>query len=235
MSIGVSFNGVTLSDVGVVGELLRPLPEFRPSATTISGRDGDVFDGITVGPRECGFTLTALDRSTSGLQAFARSLMYVLAVSEPAALTFTDELDSDGNQLTRYAVPTGAFDFESFVRAGRWPLRFVQHDPYLYGKERSDILPANSYKEVNFGGNAPVYPIATATPSSGTYTINNTARHVTLKGSYGTQLTLDFAAQTIDTDGSCSLQTGSRFFPCRGTMQMRATAQTTLEWAERWL
>ncbi len=234
-AIIVRYGGVLLNRFGTIGELSRPLPEFRPTATTVSGRNGDVFDGTTVGTRECSFTLTVTQTDTRQLQTLARTLASMLSTSTPKRLTFSDELDSGNNQLVRWAVPVGAFDFDAFLRAGKWTLRFVQYDPYLYGKDRSAVIPAHSTQSINFGGNAPVYPTATATPQSGTYTLSSGGRNVTLQGEFGSGITLNFGEQIVYTSGACSLHTNSRFFSCQGTMPITATAQTTITWAERWL
>lgn len=90
--------------------------------------------------------------------------MEILSVRSPKPLQFSDEEDPYGNQLTRWAVPTGAFDAEEFKRAGRWTCRFVQPDPYLYGRDRALFLPRGETWRVPMGGNAPVYPYFTATP-----------------------------------------------------------------------
>lgn len=237
----VTFNGVDISALFMVADMSRPLPEFRDSSTTVEGADGDSFDALTIGPRECSFTVISAHRTMRELQDDARELMAVLAVREPKPLTFSDERDRDGVQLVRYAVPTGSFDAQEFVRAGQWTLRFRQHDPYLYGKPRSVVLAANEAQRVDVGGNAPAIPLATTAPRASSYLLRSGSGYISYFAPFdgNSTLTLDFAELTARLspalEGAKGLQTGSRFFEFAGVTSLFATAQTTVSWTERWL
>ena len=243
MSLVVTFNGKNLTKSFFLGELSRPLPEFRDVTTQIEGADGESFDGITVGVREVSFTLTAKAKTPRAVQNLARKLMSWFAVSTPKPLTFSDELDGEGIQLVRYAVPTGSFDAEEFIRAGRWTCRFKQPDPYLYGKvHESVILPAGASVKLATGGNATTYAVAKAKMpnSANSYTISNGKQSIEYAADFsGETVTVDFEKQTVRVSPSISgapgLQVGSRFFGMRGDEQLTASHRTTLAWVERWL
>lgn len=233
----VTFNGVNLSARFVIADIKRPLPEFRDTSSTVEGMDGEFFDALTVGPRECSFSVVAAHKSASELQTLARELMALMTVRKPSALTFSDEVDKDGFQLTRYAVPTGSLDAEEFIKAGRWTFTFKQHDPYLYGKQRSVVLKANAAQKVEIGGNAECYPTATSYASGSYYKLSSGNYSVRFDGPLSGLLTVDFAAQKVSNASSSAagLHTGSRFFAFSGTMVLTASHQTTLKWRERWL
>jgi len=241
MLVKVIFNGTCLNDYFLVSDISRPLPEFREKSSEVGGMDGEAFESIVVGTRECSFKVSSCDKGKSAQQSDARRLMSILSVRKPALLTFSDELDKDGVQLKRYAVPTGKFDAEEYALAGRWTCSFKMHDPFLYGKNRSIVLSSNAHKSVNAGGNAPSWATATSCPSGNSYSIVRTGYgFVGFSAPFsGQNVTVDFEAQKVSVSPSVAnasgLQTGSRFFPLEGSMDLVASAQTTLSWTERWL
>ncbi len=203
MSGTVTFNGVDLSEQFVISDVSRPLPEFKPMSTACAGRDGEYFDGMTLGVRECSLSLIAADTSRKGVQDAARALMDVFAVREPKALTFSDEVDTGHIQLTRYAVPTGAFSAREFVKAGKWEVRFVQHDPYLYGQQRYTLVRRDTMTPLHTGGNATVYPIVTATPYAGTSKFDICLAEPGASGSFAIVKRVEYDARYLDgTSGS---------------------------------
>lgn len=217
----------------------RPLPEFVDASVKIDGANGESFESLTLGVREFSITLVALNKTAKSLQTLARELTGVLAVASPKPFMFGDEVDGDGKQLVRYAVPTGVFDSEDFVRAGRWTGQFKQHDPYLYGKSRSVVLKANQPQKINVGGNAETWPYAVAKPRGSRYTLSGNGSIVFDAPFSGNTLSIDFENQVArlspNVANAAGLQTGSRFYPMRGTVTLTANAQTTLSWSERWL
>lgn len=239
----VSFDGVVLNDKFLVGNIKRPMPEFRSTSTTVEGRDGDEFDSITVGTRRCSFTVVAARKTEKALQDAARTLAAILSVRKPVKLTFSDERDKDGNQLVRYAVPDGAFDADSFKSLGKWDCEFVMHDPYLYGKSRSVVLKANQAQKIQAGGgdNIGMFPVAVSNPRGTTYTLGiKDGQGVTIKAPFaGEELRVDFARERITINPAIAnaegIQTRSRFFSLSGTMNLISNNQTTLTWTERWL
>lgn len=257
MSTSVKFNGVNLSELFAVSELSRPLPEFRPESTEINGADGESFDALTYGLREVSFVLTAAvskSKTSQDVQKLARTLADVLAVREPKRLVISDEKSRKGEQLYRKAVPTGAFDADEFIRAGRWQCRFVQHDPYLYvsGDPGKHHLNANTLTHVKIGGNVPTWLTVKATPSSGSseFYIKTTDDIVRFRAPFDGQsvLTLDFeqcrASLSPSIANAEGLQTNSTFFTVGGTETMdgnaesialRASHSCDLSWQERWL
>ena len=242
MSLTVKFNGTDLTKLFTIGGVSRPLPEFRGVSTAVDGRDGEVFDGMTLGPREVAFDVVCRDKDLSALHDAARQLMSILAVRSPKALTFSDEKDADKTQLVRYAVPFGNFDTESFIKAARWTCRFKQPDPYLYGKKRTAVIPANDVLNVDTGGNADAWLKAEATVGNGSYYMLRIVKSYWVKYSApfsGQTIAIDMDAQTakLDTDisGADGLVYGTRFFPIRGMVKLTATHRTQLSWQERWL
>ena len=238
----VKYNGVKLTDNFIVGNISRPSPDFRPSSTTVDGRDGESFDGLTIGTRECSFVVTAIDKTKNGLQRAARDLMSLLRVSEPEKLVFTDENGADGTQLYRLAVPTGVLDYDAFIRAGQWTLRFIQHDPFLYGKQRSVVLKANTATKIQAGGGVPMDFVATAAPVGTWYkleVVNGDFVKYYAPFTGGETLTIRTKNQTAKLAPALStakgLDTGSRFFQLDGDMTLKATHTTEITWRERWL
>lgn len=244
----ITYNGVDLTapldstkPKLVVTEVNRPLVSFESTATKVDGADGEYFDMLQVGVRECSFALVATKLTQRERQLMARKLAGVLAVRNPRRLCFSDERDTSGNQLARLAVPDGVFDAEEFIRAGKWTMRFKQHDPYLYGKSRSVVLKTNQPQKVQTGGNAEAWPLASANPDGSTYTLGiQNGKGIVIKASFaGKSLFIDFAKERVsikpNATGAAGIQTNSRFFPLQGTMTLVASAQTTLTWTERWL
>ena len=238
----VKFNGTNLSKLFIIGNQSRPLPEFRDASSTVDGRDGDIFESLTVGPREVSFELVCKGKSPKEIQDAARTLMDLFTVRKPRPLTFSDEVDDDGNQLVRYAVPTGSFDSQEFIRAGRWRCRFRQHDPFLYGRERSVVVKAGQAKKVDAGGNTPAWPTASAVVASGTeYRLGLAGgKYVKYAAAFsGQEMNIDMSAQTAKPkpaiSGADGLQKGSRFFSIDGTVTFEASHTTTVSWRERWL
>lgn len=240
MSLTVSFNSNDLGKYFIISDMSRPLPEFRDSTTTIEGADGEVFNGLTVGARECSFTLTAKAKNSKSIQDLARMLMQMLTVSTPSRLLFSDELDKEGYPLVRYAIPTGSFNAEEFIKAGRWTCHFKQPDPFLYGKYRQVTIQANKSVKVATGGNAIAYPVATAKPSGSSYTFAGGGKYITYAAAFsGNSVTVNCENQTVSVSPTPSnmsgLQVGSRFFGMKGTITLSASHTTTVSWFERWL
>lgn len=240
--IGVIFNGKPLTDAFTVGNIKRPLPEFRPSMALVDGMDGEFFADQTVGTRRVSFDLVCSGASTQReLQDAARMLADMMLVRKPVPMVFSDELDPMGNLLVRYVLPTGQFDADEFKRLGKWHCEFVQPDPYLYGRSRSVVVKANQTLQVEAGGNAPAYPKATSTVQSGLYyQIGIDGAYVRYAGLFsGQSIEIDMEAQTAKPNpaiaGADGLQKGSRFFAIDGTVNLTATHQTTVSWVERWL
>lgn len=244
----ITFNGVDLTNPLnstkprlVITEVKRPMAAWESAATKVDGADGEYFDSLTNGTRECSFALVAEKLTRREVQIMARKLAGVLNVRSPKRLCFTDERDMDGNQLHRLAVPDGAFDMDEFIRAGKWTLRFLQHDPYLYGKQRSVVLKTNQAQRVQVGGNAPTWAVATANPTGSRYTLGIVGgKGIMFDGPLnGSDMTIDFVRSSVHVaqpaDGVKGLRTSSRFFALEGTMDLVASAQTTLTWDERWL
>lgn len=219
----------------------RPLPDFVGTSTKVEGADGELFEHQAIGTREFEITIIALDKSAKALQTLARELTGVLAVRSPKPFAFSDEVDKDGNQLVRYAIPDGVFDSEDFVRSGRWTGRFKQYDPYLYGKYRSVVLKANQAQTVNTGGNAQAWPTAVSNPSGSMYTLGiDGGRGIAIAAPFsGQQITINFERERITCypaiANASGIQTGSRFFPLNGSMKLKSNNKTTLSWTERWL
>ena len=231
--MSVTFNSTNLESTFIISNVRRPLPEFRATSTRIDGADGEAFEAW------------AVNKSQQGLQDAARVLTALFSVREPKALQFSDEKDPAANQLTRYAVPRGSFDSEAFIRAGMWECRFVSYDPFLYGIAKTESLVANTEKEIAFGTTvdgrmkAPALVKATSTPTGSYYTLACGDDYVKYEATFNSNtLVLDFEAQTATltpaVSGAGGLTFGSSFFPLSGTKTLLATANTTLQWTERW-
>ena len=238
----MKFGSYVLSDDFNCLCVSRPLPEFRPTATQVDGADGSVFDEMTLGTR--GFTIRLVSRAGQTRKErheAVTKLARALLVREPTRFIFTDENDPSGNQLYRMAVPTGAVDVEEFVRNGTWTVEFVQHNPYLYGKENTLVLKANQSAKVKVGGNANAYPLLTAKPTGDTYWLkDNNGNWLKFGGPFkNSTLHGNFAKLTLKLDPSVSgakgLLAGSVFFDFEGTMHVKASHKTTLTWRERWI
>jgi predicted phage tail component-like protein len=246
MALTVKFNGYDFSKKFIIADVKRPFPEFRASSTQIDGADGEWLDAMTVGARECSFALVAKANTAQELQYLARELARVLLMREPENLTFSDELDPNDKktQLVRKAVPDGVFDFEEFIKAGRWTCHFKMPDPYLYRKEKtSKLIKASKQLTFEVGGNAPAANVvATATPPNGktSYQLVTSDAHLVYKANFtGAQtVKFDFDRQTAKVTGNIGdgLTTGSSFFVLDGTMTIKSVnADTTITYYERWL
>ena len=246
----VVFNGYNLtSKFTLMDDLARPLPDFRHAASEIDARDGLEFESLTVGMRECSFSLAANGKTQEALQRLWRELADKLLVRKPVALKFSDEKDKYGTQLVRYAVPSGTPDIQEWVRTGVMKLTFEQPDPYLYGREHSVRLAANTLKKINAGGNAsaPFEAVMSIPQGSGSARIRDNGsdgksevRMVGVLLDSGANRTVTFDSKKLSVSvspSSCNLglETGSRFFDLDGIRYLKASAPTTLTWRERWL
>jgi len=245
----VRFNGYNLTKkFYLLDDLSRPLPEFRHVSSEIAGEDGLEFDSQTIGMRTCSFSLAADAATQVEMQRLWRELADALLVRKPVKLTFSDEKDSHGTQLVRYAVPAGIPDLTEWIKAGKMTLTFEQDDPYLYGRERAVVLKKNTTKKVQVGGNAPAHPVFTAdvngSASSVALSLLTSAgavkRVVSVAFSAGTarKVVLDelnLSATVTPSTGSTGITTGSRFFTIDSTCYLKANAAGTLSWQERWI
>lgn len=239
----IKFNGYDLGKKFVIANVKRPFPAFRVGTTQVEGADGDLFDALTVGPRECSFDLYAKANTRQELQFLVRELARHLLVREPKRLVFSDEIDPNDNktQLYRLAVPDGTFDFEGIIRDGKWTCRFLMPDPFLYGQPRTETLTDGQQRTIDVRGNAPALPTAKAIVKEGKsrYSLTSKNGHIEYQADFteDTELTLNFERQTVKTsaDGD-GLTTGSAFFEFSGSIALRADGgDTVISWTERWV
>ena len=246
----VVFNGYNLTNkFTLMDDLARPLPDFRHAASEIDARDGLEFESLTVGMRECSFSLAATGKTQEALQRLWRELADKLLVRKPVALKFSDEKDKYGTQLVRYAVPSGMPDIQEWVRTGVMTLTFEQPDPYLYGRERSVKLSAGSLKKISTGGNAPTPLEAVINVPQGDLSARlsdfgsdgKSEAHVVrvlLHLGVNRVVTINGKKLAVSVSPSAcnrGLDTGSRFFDLDGTRYLEASAPATVSWRERWL
>ncbi len=249
----VRFNGVRLDEGFDVLVTSRPLPDFKASTTSIDGVHGEQFDSLALGTRECEVQLIAPDKGRDRLQFEARRLGKVLMVDEPKWLVFGDERDKEGNQLHRKAVPTGVPSWEEFMEAGRLTVRFLQPDPFLYGKDRTAIINPNEKVKVRVGGNAPAWPVfRTEMTAPATYVLQNMGEGMHLKYRPVRECLVRVnmrshkvfedeleawsvhAGTTPNYTGE-GLALGSRFWSVEGRVNLKANCVTKMTWTERWL
>ena len=238
----IRYGGVNLHDKFECTVVKRPLPEFRATGSAISGVDGEIFESVNYGTREVVISVYAIDRTRRGIQYAARDLMSILNTHEEKYLCLGDERDEDKNLLYRKAVPSGTFDFQQFIHAGSWEIKFKQFDPFLYGKERVEqLMTLNQWHSFSAGGNVEAFPIIKAKPIGNTFTIEKYGgEHITFKGDIsGKMLTINMFKQTVKVDPTITtgdgLQIGSRFFSIDGGVALRANCTTVVTWYERWL
>ncbi len=238
----VRYGGMNLDEQFECIVTKRPLPEFRASSSKVYGVDGEVFEGVNYGTREITIAVYALDKKRRGIQRAARDLMGILATHEEKKLFIGDERDKDGNELYRLAVPSGTFDFEQFIHAGKWEITFKQFDPFLYGMGQVKKLSHNMWRSFETGGNVEAWPIIKAKPVSNTFTIEKFGgEHITFKGDItGKKLIINTQRQIVKVEPDITtgegLQLGSRFFSIEGGVTMRTNAmEAYVSWDERWL
>lgn len=243
MTLKMRYNGYDFHDKFITVCESRPMPEFRDTSTVVSGADGEFFDDQTIGVREFEITLVARVKRQEQLRKLASELMNVLAVKKPSVFMFGDEVDIRGTHLKRLAVPTGTPDVEEFIRAGKWTIRFKQHDPYLYGTPRTWVI--RDTERIIVGGNAPALPVVTVIPggNSNAYGISSGGEGIVYEANFtsASVLTLDWESLTAKVSPAVTgngLRVGSRFFTFDGTMEIAvagAAKLTTIKWYERWL
>ena len=238
----VRYGGVNLDEQFECIVTKRPLPEFRASSSNVYGVDGEVFEGVNYGTREITIAVYALDKKRRGIQRAARDLMSILATHEEKKLVIGDERDFDGNQLYRKAVPSGTFDFEQFIHAGKWEVTFKQFDPFLYGRERVEqLMRLNQWQSFSAGGNVEAWPVIKAKPIGNTFTIEKYGgEHITFNGNIaGKTLIINTKRQVVKVEPEITtgegLQLGSRFFSIEGGVALRANCTVVVSWDERWL
>ncbi|MBR2681420.1 MAG: phage tail family protein [Exiguobacterium sp.] len=241
-NIRMKYGDYVLSDDFICIVESRPLPEFKPTSTSVDGADGESFDALTLGTRT--FTITVVfkpEHDRKKRHKLARKLAGELLTREPKRFIFTDENDSDGNQLSRLAVPTGVIDIDAFVNTERWTIEFIQHNPFLIGKEVSVVLKPNESTKIKVRGDVRALPLLTANPTGTLYWLkDNDSNWLRFGGPFnGSTLNGNFAKQTLKLDPSVSgaegLQAGSVFFEFKGSMYVKASHRTTLTWRERWI
>lgn len=220
----------------------RPLPEFKPTSTSVDGADGESFDALTLGTRSFAIDVVFKPEHTRKKRyELARKLARALFTRETKRFIFSDENDVDGNQLYRMAVPTGVINVDEFVNAERWTIEFVQYNPFLIGKEVSVVLKPNESTKIKVRGDVRALPLLSSNPTGTLYWLkDNNDNWLKFGGPFGTStLNGNFAKQTLKLDptvsGAEGLQAGSVFFDFLGTMHVRASHRTTLTWRERWI
>ena len=207
----------------------------------VPGRDGALFGGVTRAVRQVTLALYVL--GPVGERApHVRELAARLAVDGPRPLMFGDEAP-----LWRTAVPNAESESEVYFDAeGYTDVEFVCPDPWLYGEERSVIVPSGGSVTFTVGGTAPTWPTIAASATGGSQGTWILRLDDSSKGIYAAiasgvtrPVVADCDARTLTVNSTTSMLAPSYDWPelTPGTHTLAMTQGTgaaTVTWTERW-
>lgn len=161
--ITVTFNNIELTDYFNVLEVERDLLPSRENYSVESPFiHGKSFDGYKYNHREIKVQGMLVAENTVELQRVKRELAGLLAVTEPAPLSFSDEPDK-----YYLALLDGTTDVSQQGGVGAVELSFVCYDPFAYSLEETVIEnEGNSVIPIEYKGTSRVFPVIEAEMTS---------------------------------------------------------------------
>ena len=160
MAYKVTYAGLPLHDyVDILNVKRTVLPTRENFVKDIPSQHGNFYMGYKYAPRE--ITLECLLKSNSREEYIEniRELSFILDVKVPSKMIIGDSED-----VYCYAILDGSTDIEKTVHNGKFELKMICYDPFLYSTE-SDFFegePMNSNSksiDINNGGSTETYPL----------------------------------------------------------------------------
>lgn len=240
MRTTVTFDGVDLTALGIVGEYRGPLLPREIYREQVAGRDGDVFLGARYSAKTITLRLTVRAQDPAERQRAVRVLAAVLAVDEPKPLV----LSIDGGLYHR-AIPTSNGDGTRYLNHTSFDVDFEVLDPAAYGETRTVTVPSGGSVTFEVGGTYQTMPTVVATQAKndasagrwklildgGDYLIANVASAARLEADcYARTLKVAGATRVLELDGDWLVLT-----PGTHELVMTGTGAATVTYPERWI
>lgn len=157
MRTTVTFNDVDLGTYCQVSDLRSPLVPRTIGEEDVPARDGSVFTGVRLQPRNIKLRLTVKGRTIEERRAAAREVAAVLAVAEPKPLSLSID-----EGLYWLAIPTSDGDVDIMTNHSGFDVVFRAVDPVAYGDEQAVTVPSGGSVSFNVGGTYAATPLVTA-------------------------------------------------------------------------
>ena len=160
MAYKVTYAGLPLHDyIDILNVKRSILPPRENFVKDIPSQHGNFYMGYKYAPRE--ITLECLLKANSREEYIEnlRELAFILDVNVPTKMIIGDSED-----VYCYAILDGSTDLEKVVNNGKFELKMICYDPYMYSSEVDfyDDEPLNSTDKsitLNNGGSTETYPI----------------------------------------------------------------------------
>lgn len=149
----VIFNGIRLSDYFDIIDVKRPNAAVASETMAVSGRDGLVLTGSSLGTVTISVIIMLRDSEVSGRRARMREVQVLLNTKEPAPLEFSED-----EGLYYMAKLDGEMPVREHVRSGGIEVNFTAFDPILYGRRRSVTVPSGGSVTFIVGGSYKTRP-----------------------------------------------------------------------------
>lgn len=231
----VTFNGYTITDDFIVGNLVKGYAQRNTKTIDVSGRDGAIIGSTLLSPIDIKMTLTHISADPAErFGAFAK-LAGKLNVSKPAALHI-----SEYPSVHYMAVPNGG-ELTRYVGAESFELTFTALDPVMYG----DMPIGWVGTSIDVGGNYPTNPtitITSAVASDGVFglSVNGGTFDIPIDDALSHTLVIKSGSRTVTVDGSNVLPTLASDWPVLnpGSNTISVTSgsgSVSGQFVERWL
>ncbi len=242
MRTRVTFDGVDLGELCHVSDLQAPLPPRTIGEEDVAGRDGSLYTGVRLQPRDIRMRMTVRGRTLEERRQAARDVAAVLAVDSPRPLCISAD---DG--LRWMAVPTTDGDVELMVNHSSFDVTFRVMDPVAYGDQRTITVPSGGSATFYVDGTYPARPTITASAAAngaggfwrlqledGSYLIATVPT-----GLSTAPVVADCLARTLYVNGTLALLQPDadwlELAPGEHTLTMTGTGAATVTFDERWL
>lgn len=232
------YDGHDMRDLLLITSAERvAVPASNIEEAEVPGMDGARFKGRTLASFDIEVTAAINARDYRDVARVRRELAARLVRDEPKWLILDDE-----PEMRYLAVVDSSSALASIWKHATFTLTFHICDPVAYGME-SGATVGTGETTVRVGGTYKTYPTARSTPSGSSYRISNvsTGEYVEVQGEFdGTgELVVYFDETRAEYKGK-SIDTGvtlvSDYFALNpGDVTLAATAETELDWTERWL
>lgn len=238
----VWFDGEELTALGNVSDLRQALLPRSIATSDVPGRDGSMYLGARLAPKDVSMTLTITEQPGAERNAKLRQLAEILARDGERALLIGDE-----GGLWRKASCTAGGDMARYLNGVSQPLTFRITDPVYYGEQASATVPSGGSVTFEVGGTYPALPTITAEAagngSGGFWRItreDGAYIEATIPSGVTTApVVADCAGRVLRVNGQVVVLTLNADWlalePGEHTLTMTGTGAATVEWTERWV
>lgn len=239
----VIFDGIRISDYFDVIDVTRPNPATTSATTEVSGMDGLVLTGSTLGTATITVAILLRETTVSARRARMREAWRLLHTRDERPLEFSED-----EGLYYMAKLDGDMPFKEYVRSGRLDVNFTAFDPAMYGRRMSVTVPSGGSVSFVVDGNYPTYPRITGSVNGANQTGNlwgirlddGDNMRVPMGGTSAKQIDIDCATRACKVAGLITLPTMQSDWLRLdvGTHTLRndvGSGACVVTWDERWL